>query len=142
MSNTESGAQIGAENQDEQYIAEEESDGGVAVEEQDMIAAPSGAELRSSPRKQFQYAQRIAPMHGGLLPAKDEYFNVECNDISQGGISFYLRRPPGCEHFAVALGQKPKVTVLVAKVVYSRAVEHKGAKMILVGCKFVDRLHQ
>ena len=47
-------------------------------------------------------------MHGGLLPTTDEYFNVECNDISKGGISFYLKRPPGCEQFAVVLGQKPK----------------------------------
>ncbi len=142
MSNVDNGGQIEAENREEQFPPEAESDGGTAVEEQDIIAATSGAELRSSPRKQYQYSQRIAPMHGGLLPAKDEYFNVECNDISQGGISFYLRRPPGCEYFAIVLGQKPMVTVLVAKVVYSKAVEHNGTRMILVGCKFIDRLQK
>ena len=72
-------------------------------------------------------------MHGDLLPQVDEYFNVECNDISQGGISFYLKRPPGCEHFAIALGQKPKITVLIGRVVYAREVEHDGAPNVFGG---------
>jgi hypothetical protein len=96
--------------------------------------------LRSSPRKQYQVSQRIAPMHNDLPPQVDEYFNVECNDISQGGISFYLKRPPGCEQFAIVLGQKPMVTVLIGRVVYSKAVKHNGDRMYLVGCQFIDRL--
>jgi len=79
-------------------------------------------------------------MHGNILPRVDEYFNVECNDISQGGISFYLKRPPGCEQFAIMLGQKPSLTTLVGRVVYSRVVDHNGEKVYLVGCQFIDRL--
>jgi hypothetical protein len=99
-------------------------------------------EMRSSPRKQYQCNQRIGPMHGGLLPTTDEYFNVECNDISMGGISFYLKRPPGCGQFAVVLGQKPKVTILAAKVVNTKEVKHNDQQMFLVGCQFIDRLQQ
>ena len=97
-------------------------------------------EMRSSPRKKYQVKQRIGPMHGGLLPTTDEYFTVECNDISAGGISFYLKRPPGCEQFAVVLGQKPNVTILTGRVVYAREVEHNNQQMYLVGCQFVNRM--
>jgi hypothetical protein len=97
--------------------------------------------MRSSPRKKFQCNQRIAPMHGDILPQTDEYINVECNDLSQGGISFYLRRAPGCDRFAIGLGQKPMLTVLVGRVAYSREVQHNGERMYLVGCQFIDRLN-
>jgi len=74
------------------------------------------------------------------MPTADEFFTVECNDISAGGISFFLRRPPGCELFAIVLGQKPRLTILAAKVVYFRPVKHNGQQMYLVGCKFLDRM--
>jgi len=109
---------------------------------QNRSHANSYEALRSSPRKKYQFNQRIGPMHGGLLPTTDEYFNVECNDISKGGISFYLKRPPGCEQFAVVLGQKPRVTILAAKVVNTKEVEHDNQQMYLVGCQFIDRLQK
>jgi len=117
-------------------------DMGSADPASDITPAKSYEKMRSSPRKHYRFNQQIAPMHGGLLPAKDEYFNVECNDISQGGISFYLKRPPGCEQFAIVLGQKPMITILAARVVYSREVEHDGQQMYLVGCQFIDRLQK
>ncbi|MGD0655790.1 MAG: PilZ domain-containing protein [Thermoguttaceae bacterium] len=117
-------------------------DMGSADPASDITPAKSYEKMRSSPRKHYRFNQQIAPMHGGLLPAKDEYFNVECNDISQGGISFYLKRPPGCEQFAIVLGQKPMITILVARVVYSREVEHDCQQMYLVGCQFIDRLQK
>ena len=110
--------------------------------EQDLSPEKSYEAMRSSPRKKYTCNQRIGPMHGGLLPTTDEYFNVECNDISKGGISFYLKRPPGCEQFAVVLGQKPKITILAAKVVNTKEVEHDDQQMYLVGCQFIDRIQK
>jgi hypothetical protein len=110
--------------------------------EQDLSPEKSYEAMRSSPRKKYQFNQRIGPMHGGLLPTTDEYFNVECNDISKGGISFYLKRPPGCEQFAVVLGQKPTITILAAKVVNTKEVKHDGQQMYLVGCQFIDRIQK
>jgi len=107
---------------------------------QDLSHEKSYEEMRSSPRKTYRFNQRIGPMHGGLMPTTDEYFNVECNDISKGGISFYLKRPPGCEQFAIVLGQKPMITILAAKVVNTKEVEHDNQQMYLVGCQFIDRL--
>jgi hypothetical protein len=128
-----------------EYVAEEPTTvvgSGINPIEPDIdpYIPKSVEELRSSPRKQYPVRQRIAPMHGDLFPQVDEYFNVECNDISQGGISFFLKRPPGCEHFAIALGQRPRITVLIGRVAYARIVEHDGDQMYLVGCQFINRL--
>ena len=133
--------------QQHEYSEEKSSTAKVVDEDpaetvQDLSHEKSFEEMRSSPRKKYRFNQRIGPMHGGLLPTTDEYFNVECNDISKGGISFYLKRPPGCEQFAVVLGQKPKVTILVAKVVNTKEVEHDDQQMYLVGCQFIDRLQK
>jgi hypothetical protein len=96
--------------------------------------------LRSSPRQTCNFSQNIALMTDRFNPAADEFFKVECNDISRGGISFYLKRLPGCDHFAVALGKKPNVVILIARVVSSKEVLHNGQEMHLVGCQFVNRL--
>ena len=101
---------------------------------------PKSTDMRATPRSKYKYSQRIAPLHSKILPRVDDYLEVECNDISCGGISFFLRRPPGCEHFAVALGQKSMTTLLIAQVVYIKEVNHNNQQMYLVGCKFVDRI--
>jgi hypothetical protein len=111
-----------------------------AMTELDSSSDKTFEKMRSSPRVTFKCNQRIAPLHKDLPPQKDEYFNVECNDISKGGISFYLKRPPGCERFAVVLGQKPNITTLIGRVASTREVTHNGERMFLVGCQFVGRL--
>jgi hypothetical protein len=95
--------------------------------------------LRSSPRNRFEYNQRVAPVMGKQMPSISEYMDVECNDISRGGISFFLKRDPTCKHFAVALGQKPNVSVMLAEVCRREAVVRDGHQMYLVGCKFVGK---
>ncbi len=121
-------------------LTADEREGDSADPEQNLSSARPFEEMRSSPRKKYHCIQQIAPMYNRYLPSADTYFKVECNDISQGGISFYLRRPPGCERFAIVLGQKSMPTVLIGQVVYSREVQHKGNRMYLVGCQFIDRL--
>jgi hypothetical protein len=106
---------------------------------QNPVSERSFESMRSSPRKKFVCNQRIAPMHTDIMPQPDDYINVECNDISQGGMSFYLKRPPGCDRFAVKLGQKQVFTVIIARVVNQKEVQHNGEKMHLVGCQFVNR---
>jgi hypothetical protein len=110
------------------------------MNELDSASEKTFEQMRSSPRKTFKCNQRVAPLCSDLPPQKDEYFNVECNDISQGGISFYLKRPPGCERFAVVLGQKPNITTLIGRVASSKEVMHNDERMFLVGCQFVGRI--
>ncbi|HEY4761383.1 MAG TPA: hypothetical protein VIH42_12450 [Thermoguttaceae bacterium] len=111
-----------------------------ADSQENLAAMQSYEDMRSSPRKDFPCTQRIAPMHGKDLPLPDEYINVECKNISCGGIAFYAKRRPGCKHFSVALGQKPAITMLIAQVVHISEVECNNQRMYLVGCKFIDRI--
>jgi PAS domain S-box-containing protein len=102
---------------------------------------PDGPEKRSSPRREYQYRQAIAPMDGKRLPARRDFFEVECEDISAGGISFYLDRPPEFEYLVVALGKAPTLTWFAALVV--RVVDRSApdAPRFLVGCRFTGRVH-
>jgi hypothetical protein len=98
-------------------------------------------ERRSSPREQYQYIQSVAPMHGHSTPATNDFIKVEFKDLSRGGVSFFLKRPPACKFFTVALGGKnSSSTMLIAKVIRSQEVEHNEKHMYLVGCKFINRL--
>jgi hypothetical protein len=124
----------------EQHLTEISSSGSSARTGGDTPRPKTGRELRSSPRKKFQYYQQIAPIHDNTPPSTDDFIKVECNDISQGGISFFLRRPPGCKHFAIMLGGKNATTMLTAQVVRLQEIEHNDQHMYLVGCKFVNRL--
>ena len=58
-------------------------------------AEPEGKELRASPRRSFQYRQMIAPVMGGGMPSRTDFFEVDCCDISAGGLSFFLDHVPG-----------------------------------------------
>jgi hypothetical protein len=108
----------------------------------ELHSQKSFEKMRSSPSKEYHCCQPIAPLYGDIPPEADDYFKVECHDISQGGISFFLKRPAGCEKFAIVLGQKPMITTLIGRVVYSKEVEHKDERMYLVGCQFIGRLQE
>ena len=97
-------------------------------------------EQRASPRHRFGYTQMIAPMLGGAAPNRDSFFHVECKDISQSGISFYLRDMPDFSRLVVRLGKQGAVSHLTARVVRAVPVEHEGQKMCLVGCRFTGRI--
>ena len=53
-----------------------------------------GGNNRASQRRVFQYRQRIAPLVGSSKPAEKDFIEVECCDISAGGLAFYLDRAP------------------------------------------------
>ncbi len=119
-----------------------EDGNGSSLSQQQPLDESAYIAMRSSPRLKYACPQRIAPMHSPLPPLADDYLEVECNDISRGGISFFLKRPPGCQQFAIVLGQKPMQTIMVAQVVYAKEVQHNNQQMYLVGCKFINRLEE
>ena len=104
-----------------------------------MRSAPGGKELRASPRRFFQYRQMIAPVSDNAMPAAADFFEVDCCDISAGGLSFYLDRVPEFDKLIVALGKPPAVTHFAAQV--ARYVEkvNEGRRQYLVGCRFLGR---
>lgn len=117
----------------------------VEAEQQPRPFAPTGtekpsAELRSSPRRVFQYRQRIAPMYTGVIPRKHELFEVDCRDISAGGLSFYLEHEPDFRALIVGLGRDPDVTYFTARVMRV-GQERVGDKVrYLVGCRLTGRV--
>jgi PAS domain S-box-containing protein len=113
--------------------------------------APAGAfhaledsmvERRTSRRRAYPFAQRIAPWSGDAPPSPRQFFRVHCKDISEGGIAFFMDRLPDFEDLVMALGHPPKLTHITARVVRVAGVEHNGRHRYLVGCRFTGRLRE
>ncbi len=100
----------------------------------------TGKERRKSPRRTYRYPQKIAPMHGCAVPSPGQFFNVECRDISAGGVSFFLPTPPDFETLVVELGKKPTERYYTARVARVEEVQCDGKKEYMVGCRFTGRI--
>lgn len=97
-------------------------------------------DLRSNPRRGFEYCQGIAPIVNGAKPTAEDFFQVHCRDISPGGISFYLKDSPDFEDLVVALGKPPELMHVAARVAHVGQVERDGPKEYLVGCQFTEKI--
>ncbi|MDY0166830.1 MAG: PAS domain-containing protein [Thermoguttaceae bacterium] len=107
------------------------------------VGAPTkGHEMRSSPRRTYQYRQLIAPLTGDRLPSRNHFFEVVCEDISAGGISFYLDTPPDFKRVVVGLGQPPQLSFFIAEIVRVLEKEIDGQEQFLVGCRFTGRIRK
>jgi hypothetical protein len=98
-------------------------------------------EMRSSPRRPYEYQQSIAPMYGGCIPSRKDFVPVECRDISAGGLAFYLSGRPDFDRLVVALGRHPNQTFFTARVVRTEPTERDGHRQYLIGCRFSGRIH-
>ncbi len=101
-----------------------------------------GHEMRSSPRRTYQYRQLIAPLIGDRLPPRNRFFEVVCEDISAGGIAFYLDTPPDFKRVVVGLGQAPQLTFFTANIARVTEKEVDGRRQFLVGCRFTGRIRR
>jgi len=107
----------------------------------ELLDEKRGRTLRKSPRRVYEYRQIIAPVLGDAMPLADDFFPVECRDISAGGIAFYLNRQPEFKALVVGLGRPPKVTYFTAEVIHFEKVEHRGQERYLLGCHFTGRVN-
>jgi hypothetical protein len=96
-------------------------------------------EQRGSQRRSFQYRQMIAPMLTDVMPTRDDFYAVDCKDISASGFAFLVDRKPDFEKLVVALGRAPSITYFIARVARVAGVQDNGRKMYLVGCRFTER---
>jgi len=127
---------------------------------------PDQSERRGKRRQAFLVVQRIAPLGGGGFPGDSEFFQVRCHDLSEGGFSFFLPRPPEFTSLVAAFGSPPEMIYVGADVSHSanvlvhrsgwveqvegRAghVSYQGidgdpaTPMVLVGCRFTRRLQK
>lgn len=103
---------------------------------------PNGAEKRSSPRREYNYMQRIAPLIDNHIPGEDEFHNVACCDISAGGFSYYLETPPHYDELVISLGTPPNDRKVIAKVVRIVKKDLNGQTMHQIGCQFIGRMNK
>ena len=97
-------------------------------------------ERRASVRSDYRYPQMLAPLIDEKLPSGNDFFMVECKDISAGGIAFYTDKPPEFDNVVVILGRPPAVKQFIARKVNVAEVERYGRRQYCVGCRFVGRV--
>jgi len=97
-------------------------------------------EQRSSRRQRFEWDQRIAPVRQGRLPDPSAFVSVPCRDLSGSGISFFWDVPPDFSELVVALGTPPKLTFVLARVVWFAPAKLHDRPAFLLGCRFVRRV--
>ncbi len=116
-----------------------------AANPEDSAPAPekkrTGKELRTSARQEFGVTQAIAPVVCGMLPHQKHFAEVECRDLSAGGFSFYLDKPPPYDTLVIRLGPPGSDTFVSARVAHVREVEHEGETVQLVGCQFIGKVY-
>ncbi len=105
----------------------------------EAATAPVHRERRRRPRLSYPYRQLVGPIVDGKFPSKEEFSEIECNDIASGGLSFLSDQPPPSKRLVVALGNPPKLTYLTAQVVHVTRVDRDGRYVYLVGCNYTGR---
>lgn len=104
------------------------------------VTQSSGAERRASARRPFAFRQHVAPYHGGSLPGKASFREVECQDISSTGFSFLSSQLPDFDSLVVALGAPPRLTYLQAQIVNRFPVHDGMAPLYRIGCRFAGQV--
>ena len=96
-------------------------------------------ERRRDPRWAYAVTQLVAFHDEFQQPTRDMLQAVGCNDISLGGISFFLPHPPKHEHCTLILGRPPALIVVrAARRPFPRVDD--SALQWKIGCEFVEKL--
>jgi hypothetical protein len=123
-------------------------------------------ERRHGLRKQFLVTQRIAPGYRAEMPPDEALIEVRCYDLTRSGFSFLVPTPPDFNVLVAAFGWPPSVIYVAAEVLHCRDVllhrsgrvelldnrsgqprressaNRSATAMVLVGCRFLQRLGQ
>jgi hypothetical protein len=105
----------------------------------DAESASERDENRASRRSPFPVMQMLGPCGSWGLPTQHMFCEVRCHDLSQGGISFFLPRPPTFETAVIGLGKPPTVSYYVVKLIHFREYGEEKERY-LVGCQFISRV--
>jgi diguanylate cyclase (GGDEF)-like protein len=110
-----------------QQLADNESDQGCA-------------DRRTQPRRRSSRFQAIAPMVDGRFPSPDTFREIQCRDLTAGGLSFLLPAPPEFTLMVVALVTDENVKYLTAEVAHTTKMQQDGSVAYLVGGRFTGRI--
>ncbi len=95
---------------------------------------------RHDERRRLRCPQMIAPYQATGFPNLRAFYNVMGQDLSTGGISFFMPERPAETEFVIMLGPPAKAIYVHAIVSHCRLVEEGGRPQYLVGCEFHERL--
>ena len=110
--------------------------------DQSAEGAPTGRDKRLSPRREYTWTQMIALRDGDRSPRADQFFAVQCRDISAGGLSFILDSQPQYKHIVVELGTAPHTIHMGAEIVRVVPTKEDGEPRYLIGCRFSGRMER
>jgi hypothetical protein len=98
-----------------------------------------GNDLRFDPRWSYPVIQLVA-FHAQDEPVTKEMLQaVRCHDISLGGISFFLPKPPPFKHCTIVLGRPPALIFVRAKVIHYEATGSPSHDW-RIGCQFLEKV--
>jgi PAS domain S-box-containing protein len=104
-----------------------------------QATADAMASLRASPRRAFRYRQRVAKYEPDRPPESLKFDEVQFEDISAGGVSFFLDYQPTFETVVLALGAPPNLHYLSARITSVTELMRDGQRAYKIGCRFLDR---
>ena len=110
-----------------------------SIEEFVDAVASDGQDRRQSQRFAYTVVQNMAPYDGKKLPTSDMFRQVQCHDLSTGGISFIWPHDPEFEQVVIKLTAGQRTLYVVARVVSRRPLD-ESKRRFLVGCRFLDRV--
>lgn len=99
------------------------------------------AHSENAPRYAYRRRQCVAPWKPGeAFPSPDAFHEVECKDISVGGISYFTHEHPGYRSLVISIGNTEAPIFMACEIVHTRVAAFEGNVGYLVGCKFSKRL--
>jgi hypothetical protein len=107
-------------------------------------AVRPGIEARTEERHPYRCVQRVAPYVQEHIPTREMFQEVQCWDLSTGGVSFLTASPPSSELIVITIGEEPDLTYRTARVAHVTEVSHPtgSGRLYRVGCQFTGKLHR
>ena len=95
-------------------------------------------EARADARWRYPVTQLVAFHEELILPTKDMFEAVQCNDISRGGISFDYPGSPPTGYCTFILGRMPEVIFVQAKTAHFEPDVGPNQEW-RIGCEFLRK---
>jgi diguanylate cyclase (GGDEF)-like protein len=109
--------------------------------EADSLPTGLADERRRFPRSPLRATHFVAPYANGQVPTARMFREVMCEDVSEGGFSYFDEAAPVVPDLVVELGTSPNLIYLAARVVHCTSIGTPTAPRYKIGCRFSGRLH-
>jgi hypothetical protein len=106
----------------------------------EKVPAQAVQDWRTPPPFPYERVQLVAPVIGKELPKSEDFFEVQFQDLSDDGFSFFLANKLDCEQLVAKLGATPNIVRVLAHVVQQRRVLRGDQSNYLVSCRIIRHL--